>query len=164
MKLKKAQKEILLVWVAEGLQSDEINKRAAIFEPAFEVSRPQVNYYRKSRAVDIEAIIADGEHRALNTGLAMKSERVKKLKELAALLEQDLFDKDLLWTLEVKGVGSGSIAEIVEYLEFNRSEVDAYRGVLDDIAKELSHRVQRQEITGKDGGSVVISWDDADKD
>ena len=34
------------------------------------------------------------------------------------------------------------------------------------LARKAKDRgyVERQEITGKDGGSVVISWDDTDKD
>lgn len=61
-----------------------------------------------------------------------------------------------LWLDQVKGVGSGEIATIVEYEEFNKGEVDAYRGVLDDIAKELGHRVQRQEVTGADGEQLAV--------
>jgi len=144
MKLIKAHKDVLLTWIAEGLQSDEINERAAIFKPAFEVSRAQVDYYRKSRAVDIDAIKRDDEKNALHTGLALKSERVKKLKALAAVLEKDLLERGLLWMEKVKGVGAGAIAEIVKYKEFNRSELDAYRGLLDDIAKELGHRNSAQ--------------------
>ena len=66
-----------------------------------------------------------------------------------------------LWLDQVKGVGSGDVAQIVDYEEFNKGEVDAYRGVLDDIAKEMSQRVQRQEVSGPGGGPiVVVNWDD----
>ena len=139
MRLKKAQKEAVIQWVAEGLQSDEINDRAAGFVPPFNVSRGQVDWYRKTRQTNIKAIQAAGEYDALSTGLALRSERVKKLKELAGLMETDLFGGSL-WLQQVKGVGSGPIAQIVDYEEFNKAEVDAYRGVLDDIAKELGQR------------------------
>ncbi len=143
-----------------GYRSDEINSRAADFDPAFTVSRRQVNYYRKTRGIDTKRLEEAGEHAALHTGLALVAERVKKLKELAALLEDDIFG-DLLWTDNVKGVGSGPIATIVDYEEFNAAEVVAYRGVLDDIAKEMSQRIQRQELTGADGGPlVVVHWDE----
>lgn len=162
MRLKKAQKEELLKLIAAGLESDEINARAAEFKSPFEVSRQQVDFYRKTRKVNIEEIAEQAEFAALQTGLAQKAERVRKLKDLAALLEADLFDNDLLWTEEVKGVGSGTIAEIVDYLEFNRSEVDAYRGLLDDIAKEVGDRVQRQDITS--GGKTLrtVGFDTGD--
>lgn len=155
MRLKKAQKEKLLRWIAEGLQSDEINERAADFAPPFNVSRQQVDHYRKTRQSDIGEIIKAGEIEALHTGLAVKAERVKKLKELAALMEKDLFG-DYLWTDQVKGVGSGDIATLVDYEEFNKAEVDAYRGTLDDIAKEVGDRSQRQEITGAEGKEIVF--------
>jgi hypothetical protein len=155
MRLKKSQKEKVLRWIAEGLQSDEINERASTFVPPFSVSRQQVDYYRKTRKADIEAITRAGEQEALTEGLALKSERVKKLKQLAALMETDLFG-GFLWLDQVKGVGSGEIAELVDYEEFNKGEVDAYRGVLDDIAKEVGHRAQKQEYSGPDGDAMVL--------
>ena len=138
----------MLVWLAEGLRSDEINKLAAEFKPKFEVSRAQLVYYRKTRKVDIEALKRAGEGKALSTGLAIVGERVKVLKKIAARLQRDLFEEDLYWLLQVKGVGAGAAAEVVEYEEFNRGEIDALRGVLDDIAKETGGRVNIQEHKG----------------
>jgi len=149
MRLKKDQKTILLSWIAEGLTSDEINNRADIFVPQFSVSRQQVDWYRKTRQVDIVRILAEDEYKALRTGLASKMQRVKRLKELAATLEKDLFsgERDDIWLPQVKGVGVGKAATVVDYEEFNRFEIDAYRGLLDDIAKEVGERVQKQDIT-----------------
>ena len=164
MRLKKSQKEAVIKWIAEGVQSDEINERAAIFDPPFDVSRQQVDYYRKTRDTAIKALRAAGEQEALTEGLALRSERVRRLKQLAALLENDLFG-GFLWLDQVKGVGSGDIATLVDYEEFNAGEVIQYRGVLDDIAKEVGHRVQKQEITGADGGPiVVVNWDVVEAD
>lgn len=161
MRLKKAQKEVTLRWIAEGLQSNEINERAANFLPPFNVSRQQVDYYRDTRGSDIKAIVAAGEQEALSEGLALKAERVRKLKQLAALMERDLFG-GFLWTEDVKGVGSGEAATIVDYEEFNRGEVAEYRGVLDDIAREMGGRVHKQEVTGADAGPLTLRvvWDD----
>ena len=156
MRLKKTQKEAVLEWVAEGLQTDEINARASEFRPAFDVSRQQVDYYRKTRAQDIKAIKSVDELNALTTGLALKENRVSRLQQLAALMEKDLFG-GFLWTDEVKGVGSGDIAEIVDYEEFNKAEVDAYRGVLDDIAREVGDRRIRQDVTSG-GEKITVSW------
>jgi len=154
MRLKKTQKEAVLRWIAEGLQSDEINERAAKFIPPFTVKRDQVTYYRKTREADIAAIVKAGEQDALKEGLALKSERVKKLKQLASLMEQDLFG-GFLWTEQVKGVGSGDVAQIVDYEEFNKAEVDAYRGVLDDIAKETGGRAMTSKHTIDPEGAQV---------
>ena len=144
-RLKKGQKEALLKWIAEGLKSDEINERAAVFVPPFSISRRMVTYYRKTRKRDIETLIRIGEEDALREGLALKGERVTKLKALAGLMEQDLLG-GFLWLEQVKGVGSGEAATIVEYEEFNRAEVDTYRGVLDDIARELGDRRQVMNV------------------
>ncbi len=163
MRLKKEQKEAVIKWIAAGLRTDEINDLAADFDEPFNVSRRQVAYYRKTREIDVSALQKAGEEEALSEGLALKAERVRKLKQLAALMERDLFG-GFLWTEMVKGVGSGDIAQIVDYEEFNKAEVDAYRGVLDDIAKEVGARAQRQEITGEGGGPIaVVRWEsDAD--
>ncbi len=158
MRLKESQKREVIRWIAAGLQSDEINERAAQFDEPFSVSRQQVDYYRKSFAIDLEAMKRAGREDALTEGLAIRSERVRKLKQLAALMEQDIFG-GLLWTTEVKGVGSGEIAEIVEFEEFNTAEVVQYRGVLDDIAKEIGERVQKQEVNVNQ--VLRVNWDDA---
>ena len=157
MRLKKGQKEAVLKWIAAGLESDEINEWAAEFASPFNVSRGQVQFYRRTRQIDIEAIKKGDEYKALNEGLALKTERIKKLKQLATLMEGDLFG-GLLWVEDVKGVGSGEIAQIVDFEEFNKSEVDAYRGVLDDIAKELGERALRQEVTGREGEPVKVEF------
>jgi len=153
MRLKKSQKEAVLTWIAEGAQSDEINGRAASFDPPFTVSRQQVDYYRDSRKVDIDAIRSIDEKTALVAGYALKEHRVYKLSLLAALMEKDLIG-GFMWLDQVKGVGSGDIAELVDYEEFNASEIVQYRGVLDDIAKETGGRAQKTEHTGKDGAPL----------
>ena len=144
MRLKKKQKEIVLTWVAEGLQTDEINERAAIFKPPFVVSRQQVDYYRKTRKQDIAVISAISEKNALIEGYALKETRVHKLSILAALLERDLMN-GFIWLDQVKGIGSGPIAEIVDYEEFSTAEIAQFRGILDDIAKEMGGRANKIE-------------------
>lgn len=146
--LRKAQKEALLAWVAEGLETDEINARAAAFRPPFQVKRANVANYRRRRNADLEAIRNAGEMDALTEGLALKDERVRKLAQLASLLEADLFG-GFLWTEQVKSIGSGTEQQTVDYEEFNASEVREYRGVLDDIAKEVGHRKQSLDQSGE---------------
>jgi hypothetical protein len=153
MRLKKSQKAALLSWIAEGLQSDEINERAAEHDPCFSVSRQQVDYYRKTRQADIDTITRAGEMDALTQGLALKEVRVSKLQQLAALMERDLLG-GFLWTDQVKSIGGGDAQQVVEYELFNSAEVDAYRGVLDDIAKETGGRVQKQETDSR----VIVEW------
>lgn len=158
MRLKKAQKTILAEWIAEGLTSDEINSRAVEFDPKFEVSRQQVDYYRNKYSVKIDKLREEAEFEALNEGLAKTSERVALLKRLANKMIEDLFDDDLLWTDEVKGIGSGDIAQIVNYEEFNASEVRELRAVLDDIAKEVGGRVQKIDQKTEQSGTIKVEY------
>jgi hypothetical protein len=140
----------VLEWIAAGMQTNEINEKAALFKPPFNVSRQQVDWYRKTRKIDLGAIAAVDENNALTTGLSLKEERVKKLQQLAALMEKDLLG-GFLWLEQVKSIGAGPFSQVIEYEEFNKGEVDAYRGILDDIAKEVGGRIQRvQEVTWKD--------------
>lgn len=157
MRLKKAQKEALITWVAEGLESDEINKRAAKFKPRFHVSRQQVHWYRKSREVTLQEIQEAGEVNALKSGFAVREKRVEALKRLADVMLAELTREsdNLLWTSNAKGIGSGDDFERYDYKEFNKAEVDALRGVLDDIALEVGERVRRSDLTS--GGKPLLS-------
>ena len=146
-RLTKKQREILLAWIAEGLETDEINKRAAKFKPRFKVTRQQVDHYRKTRAVKLEELQQSGESDALKTGLALKENRVAKLQRLADKMLADLLEQDKWWLLQVKGIGRGDDYERIEYYEFNKAEIDALRGVLDDIAAEVGERVRKTDLT-----------------
>ena len=153
MRLKRAQKTKLLEWISEGLGSGEINVRASEFDPPFEVSRQQVDWYRATRALARAVVVGALEGDALTTGLALKSERVRRLQQLATLMEGDIFG-GLLWTDQVKMIGSGPFSKEVDYEEFNGAEVVQYRGVLDDIAKELGERRTNSVNT-----NVQVDWD-----
>lgn len=156
MRLRRDQKNALLKWIATGLESGEINIQAAKFKPPFSVSRAQVDYYRHTRRVDLKELSKDLENDSLITGLSIKAERVRRLQLLAALMEEDIF-AGVLWTVQVKMIGSGVDQERVEFEEFNTAEVQQYRGTLEDIAKELGGRAQKTEITGVDGKPVEIT-------
>src|SRR5690606_35647026 len=130
------------------------NRRAGNERRPFSVTRQQVDYYRQSREVNLQAIAESGEREALREGLALKEERVRKLKLLAELIEEDLFG-GFLWLDQVRGVGTGPIGEFVEYQEFGRAEIEAYRGLLDDLAKGVGGRIQKPDITS-DGEALKI--------
>lgn len=146
MRLQKAQKDAVIAWVAEGLETDEINKRAAKFKPRFRVSKTQVAFYRKSRGAVLEDIKQADEYDALKTGYALRVERVRVLQKLADKMTEELVPASgmgsKLWTTNKKAVGMSTY----EYQEFNKAEVDALRGVLDDLAKEVNERRPDVEI------------------
>jgi hypothetical protein len=129
MKLNKKQKEHLLALVAEGLQSDEINRRAARFKPAYSVSRQQVDFYRDSRKVKLDELKEASESGALKSGFALKERRVEVLSDIAERIYQDL---------------QGGIRERAAF-EFKEAEIRQLRGVFDDLAKEAGDRKQKVE-------------------
>jgi len=148
-RLLQSQKELLIQWIAEGLLTDEINKRAAKCAEPFHVSRQQVDYYRKRCDADIKELQAQARFQALNTGLALKEERVQVLRDLSEKLMEDLNlanKQNKLWV-------PGRYGE-----QFNRAEVDALRGLLDDIAKELGHRSIKTDVSVEDDGEYRITF------
>jgi hypothetical protein len=132
MRLKKKQKEFLLKCVAEGLESDEINERAAKFKPAFSVSRQQVDFYRGSRGVRIEELKEAGEIDALSQGFALRDERVRVLSEIGKSLYKDLKQC-------TRSLADG---------EFKEGEIRQLRGIFDDLAKEMGDRKTKLEHSG----------------
>ncbi len=157
MRLNKSQKELVLQWIAEGVRSDVMNRRAAKEAEPFKVTRQQVDYYRKQCDAEIKNILGREEFQALNTGLALRSVRVEKLKKLAELMELDLFGK-LLWVDRLKSVGGGPNFTTFIEKEFNKAEVDAYSRILDDIAKELGHRVHKTELSTDPAGEIHVTF------
>jgi hypothetical protein len=139
MKLKDKQKKQVLAWIAEGIQSDEMNARAAKCKPPFSVSRQQVDYFRDSRGVKLEELKQASESDALRSGLALKEERVATLTELAQRLKAELLGEKL-WLTRQRAIGSGEFAMFIEEEQFNLGELNALRALLDDIAKEIGER------------------------
>ena len=156
MKLNQRQKAKLLEWVAAGYQSDEVNRLAAEFDEPFSVHRSQLFFYREhygKRITEINSTIHDS---ALTTGLALREERVKRLVRLAELMEEDLLVNKKLWIIgDIRILGKGDSAQVVEREEFNQAEVTQYRGVLADIAQEMGDRKLVAETSGK----VTLVWD-----
>lgn len=162
MKLTKRQRTRLLEWIAEGVDSGEINKRAAKQKPPFQVTRQQVDYYRETREVDLQTIKKADENSALSSGLALREKRVQLLQDLAAKMSDDLLNKNLMWLDQAKGIGSQENYERIDYQEFNSAEVAQLRGVLDDIAQEVNERIKKHEVGGPGGGPIPLfdleSW------
>src|SRR5690606_36719299 len=151
--------------------TDEINKRGKTFKPPFKVTRQNDSKYHKSRGVQLERIVKDDPESALMSGLALRENRVAVPQKNAPRLSSDLFpDRDAgqestLWLTMVKGIGSHDNYERVEYQEFNRGEIEALRGILDDIAREVGERVQKTDMTsgGKPLARPVNLGDLSDK-
>lgn len=110
----------------------------------------------------------------MRSGLGLPHERVLKLKLLAEYLESEIQHerppaeeddvpgaelgaavrpagggeplRDRVWVRDVKQVGGGEDAQIVEIRRFNAALIEQYRGVLDDLARETGGRNPRLHV------------------
>lgn len=117
-KLTSDQQQALREWFAAEYAGPLIKKWFSEREWP-ELSDAALTYYRKRYAPEIEAARAERRGAALNSGLALKEERVKRLADHADELEAIKWlpdDKGRLWNEK------------------------AWRETLDDIAKEMGHR------------------------
>ena len=119
-KLNEEQRETLLTWLAAEYDTRLIRKWfAANGWP--ELSRTTLFYYRKQHGVDIAALCQERRSRALDSGLALREERIARLAAHADELDAIKWEPDehgRLWNEK------------------------AWRETLDDIAKEMGHRRQ----------------------
>lgn len=120
------------------------------------------NYNWPSRAREFDAAWEarkTAEAEAVRSyGLALEHERLRELYQLAALLKGQIYELSEphpvtgrvsfsnLWVADVKAIGSGEFAERVDIERFNSAIIEQYRKVLEDIAKEVGGRVQKQDI------------------
>jgi hypothetical protein len=133
-KLTNEQKETLLMWLAADYDSRLI---ALWFQEREwpELSRATLTYYRQTYGVDIDKLRAERKESALNTGLAVKEERVKRLVDHADALEA------IKWIPDPK---TGKL-----------HNEKAWRETLADVAAEVGGRKQNVDITS--GGETLMS-------
>lgn len=157
MNLKKKQKEFVIAAIGEGLETDEINARAAKCKPPFEVSRQQVDFYRKSRGVKLKEIAESDEFAALRSGLAIRNERIAQLEKLFTEIKKDLLENNLIWVKRKRALGSGEFMEIIDEQVLNTAQIKIYRDLLDDIAKETNQRTyaMRESLPEEEDASQV---------
>jgi hypothetical protein len=117
-KLAAEHKEVLLTWLAADYTSDLIRRW---FEERGwpQITRQAIDHYRERQRPAILARREERHARALASGLALKEERVERLKEHADQLE------GIKWVPDEKG---------------RLWNEKAWRETLDDIAREMGQR------------------------
>src|SRR5262249_553496 len=145
VKLTRKQRSALLEWAAEGLRLAEINERAAKWDPPFEVEYLQLKNARKRSGTKFTELREQLEAEATDEGLARKGVRVRRPAKVGERVEEDFYENDRLWVQEPKQVGT----QVLDVEKFNAAEVKEYRGLLDDIARELGDRRTRIDMTTK---------------
>ena len=161
--LTEEQRTAVLQWMAEGVNNDTLKIRSSEFIPPFEMSDQHIYSLRRANGKILTEIRKENDLLAITKGLALRSNRIDKLTKLADDMEKDLFELKKTWLEDKKMLGE----EEYTFYKYNQSQVDQYRKVLDDVAKEVGGRVQRTDITTGDQpikGYVGISPDDWDKE
>lgn len=103
-------------------------------------------------------------------GLGHDALRVEELKQLFEMLKEQMLEKDKdgnqhnLWLPDVKQIGSGKGAKVVDIVRYNSAIIKDMLAVLDDSAKETGGRVRKSEHTGKDGGPIETKVTDEGRD
>lgn len=122
--LTKAQKLLIMQWIAEGLRDSEIIERAAGQKVPFSILPSTLaRTYRTKVTPKVQAAIEQKETSALKQGIAVRENRMELLQELADLLKE-----------KVRKVARGRNAKVLVSL------VRELRGVLDDAAIEVGQR------------------------
>lgn len=117
-KLSPEQRETLTQWLAADY-SERLIRHWFEERQWPELTRQAFHYHRKKLSDQIEALRAERHTKALTTGLAVKEERVERLKQHADRLEE------IKWLPDDKG---------------KLHNEKSWRETLDDIAKEVGHR------------------------
>lgn len=95
---------------------------------------------QEKRAAALRELEAQEIERILTTDYAAKHERVKALARMAHVVEASFIDEN------------GTI----NYKYMQPDKLREWRGILDDIAKELGHRAKETRLSGSNGGPLVI--------
>lgn len=136
------RRSVQRAWIMEKSLTQAIDKYANNSNGAWTLKAREWSWKERATAWDDHnlAMMAEEADKVLKEGTALMYKRVEKLKELGGRLEEVLLDPDN--------------HKLSSYL------IEQYRGVLDDIAREMGERTKETRLTGPNGGPVEIttSW------
>ena len=126
------QKLLIREWVAAGKKNREIIRLAAEHDPPFVISGANISKNFRKGVEQQTARIRQEEREedVLRAGLAVKEERIRMLDETARYLYRELKKIPVSRANQLPGF------------------VNAMRGCLDDIAKELGQRSSKVDVNG----------------
>jgi hypothetical protein len=139
--INQTQRAMLVEWAAARLDTNDIRKRALASDPPFLPSYLQIKNARKTARVNFIKYRQELVAEATKTGYREAEVRIGRLAAALELLERDLFG-GRHWVCDVKMVGD----EVVEIERFNEGLVKQFRGLLDDIAREVGGRASRLDV------------------
>lgn len=162
-KLSKKQRQYLLKLIAEGRDSGEINKLCQKYKESFSVTKQRVDYYRQRYVKPFRETLKKSDESALANGFAVKEKRIEILNALAEKLQYDLFEEGLIWLNREKCLGGAVNGKFIIESEFNETEISQFRGILDDIAKEMGERKPKEDANSNNVEIKIYSGFDPDK-
>ena len=118
-RLTKQQRNLIMMWLAAGFTARETAAKAE--EQGIVVSYQTVAKYKPKIAPKIAAIVEDKDVGPLKQGIAIKENRVQKLADMEALMYDSIYQR----------VKSGYSVDAL---------IREWRGLLDDVAKEMGDR------------------------
>jgi IS30 family transposase len=131
-----------------------------------------VKNYAARHIKEIEKAQKEYDAQFINRGLRSREKRIEKLEMFANRIERDLEDKldekgKLKSGLWFKDIKLSSIGTSVNVEVFGGEAIRQYRGILDDIAKELGDRKSETKLSGEitvnQKGYLGVSPDDWEK-
>ena len=126
MRLTSEQRLLIEEWIAAGKTNQQIIRLAAEHDPPFVVKSANISKTFRKTVEKKEAVVRDVQRtEAVEAGLSMKDERIRMLEGTANYL-YGMVDR----------VPSDKVPGIV----------NAMRGCLDDIAKELGQRSSKVDV------------------
>jgi len=126
VRLTNEQRLLIEEWVAAGKTNQQIIRLAAEYDPPFEVKSANISKtFRKGSEKKEAVILEERSAEAVSAGLAEKEARIRMLQETAEYMYN--------W---MKRVPPDKMPQIV----------NAMRGCLDDIAKELGQRSSKVDV------------------
>ena len=126
MRLTSDQRLLIEEWVAAGKTNQQIIRLAAEHDPPFEVKSANISKtFRKEKAQKEAVIHEERKTEAIQAGLAEKDKRIQMLEQTA----------EYLYGMMMR-VPPDRMPAIV----------NAMRGCLDDIAKELGQRSSKVDV------------------
>lgn len=126
MRLTNEQRLLIEEWVAAGMTNQQIIRLAAEYDPPFEVKSANISKtFRKGTEKKEAAVREVQTAEAVQAGLTSKDERIAMLTDAAEFMQYMM-----------RRVPSDKMPAIV----------NAMRGCLDDIAKELGQRNSKIDV------------------
>lgn len=115
--------------------------------------------YDEYQRAEEDRIIEEERDKVLRSGFALQHKRIELLDKLSRKLIRYTNDEEKIWIPETKTITTTqgkdkSQEQIVEKIVFNAPLFQQIRNYQADIAAEMGERVKKQELTGKDGGSM----------